>query len=118
MLPVLLRFPDLKCVGIRNWPSLKRRVLEDGFPAGRYIGNSRVWTEEEVLNWFNSRPNADDPPDKLNGRPLAANKGSGPIAKQSSQPKDTDSEMQAQPPMHPHRNLAKAESFYKSEHKG
>jgi len=58
MLPVLLRFQDLKRVGINNWPSLKRRVQEDGFPAGLYIGKGRVWTEEEVLNWFNNRPKA------------------------------------------------------------
>ena len=45
----LLRFKDLKRVGINNWPTLKRRVEKDGFPPGRYIGdNTRAWTEEEV----------------------------------------------------------------------
>jgi hypothetical protein len=95
-LPVLLRFRDLKHVGIRNWPSLKRRVEKDGFPAGRYIGGSRVWTEEEVLTWFNSRPKADPPPDKLKSGPLAANKGNRRIDKQT-QPKDNESDRQAQP---------------------
>jgi hypothetical protein len=57
MLPSeLLRFPDLKRVGITNWPSLKRRVLNDNFPPGRYIGHNRVWTLEEVLAWWNARP--------------------------------------------------------------
>jgi hypothetical protein len=77
MLPVLLRFRDLKRVNINNWPSLKRRVEKDGLPAGRYIGGSRVWTEEEVENWFNSRPKADDPPEKAEPATLAANEGTG-----------------------------------------
>ena len=50
MLPSkLLRFKDLTCVSITNWPTLKRRVMNDGFPAGRYIGSRefgllRRWT--------------------------------------------------------------------------
>ena len=44
----LLRFPDLKRVGINNWPSLKSRIEDSGFPPGRYIGRNRVWTPEEV----------------------------------------------------------------------
>ena len=57
MLPSeLLRFRDLKRVGIFNWPTLKRRVLKDNFPTGRYIGTSRVWTLEEVLAWWDTRP--------------------------------------------------------------
>jgi hypothetical protein len=43
----LLRFKDLSCVSINNWPTLKRRVLNDNFPPGRYVGSSRVWTVEE-----------------------------------------------------------------------
>ena len=59
MLPSeLLRFKDLKRVGIVNWPTLKRRVLKDNFPTGRYIGASRVWTLEEVSAWWDTRPKA------------------------------------------------------------
>jgi hypothetical protein len=77
MPPVLLCFRDLKRVKINNWPSLKRRVEKDGFPAGRYIGGKRVWTEEEVDNWFNNLPRADDPPEKAEPATLAANEGIG-----------------------------------------
>jgi predicted DNA-binding transcriptional regulator AlpA len=71
MLPSeLLRMPDLARVGIRNWPTLKRRVQNDGFPPGRYVGHSRVWTVEEVSAWWESRPT--DPP---NVRPAAASPG-------------------------------------------
>jgi predicted DNA-binding transcriptional regulator AlpA len=57
MLPELLRFRDLKRVGINNWVTLRRRVEKDGFPPGRLLGPAtRVWTTEEVENWFNSRP--------------------------------------------------------------
>jgi hypothetical protein len=76
----LLRFPDLKCVGINNWPTLKRRVQEDGFPAGRYVGrNTRVWTAEEVEAWFNSRPQAkvDPPPNVVKPAPLLETRGTG-----------------------------------------
>ena len=48
----LLRFQDLKIVGINNWPTLKRRIENDGFPVGRYAGSLRFWTEEEVANWW------------------------------------------------------------------
>jgi predicted DNA-binding transcriptional regulator AlpA len=57
-----LRFLDLKCVGINNWPTLKRRVEQDNFPPGRYVGkNTRVWTEEEVSAWWEARPTAGPP---------------------------------------------------------
>jgi len=57
MLPELLRFRDLKRVGITNWVTLRRRVDRDGFPPGRLLGpGTRVWTTQEVLDWFNSRP--------------------------------------------------------------
>src|SRR5262245_18657820 len=66
MLPAkLLRFSDLKAVGINNWTSLKRRVKQDGFPSGRYIGSTRVWTEDEVAKWWDSRPTA--PPENVKG---------------------------------------------------
>jgi len=98
VLPVLLRFPDLKCVGINNWPSLKRRVEKDGFPAGRYIGGSRVWTLEEVENWFNSRPKADDPPENVKPATLVATEGSGRETEVSlHHPQCIDSAESAQP---------------------
>ena len=61
---VLLRFRDLKVRGIvANWPSLKRRILLDGFPPGRMIGeNTRAWTETEVDAWIASRPIAGPKP--------------------------------------------------------
>ena len=59
MLPELLRFRDLKRVGIHNWVTLRRRVDRDGFPAGRLLGpGQRVWTVQEVVEWFNNRPSA------------------------------------------------------------
>ena len=59
MLPELLRFRDLKRVGITNWVTLRRRVEKDGFPPGRLLGPSqRVWTTQEVEDWFNTRPKA------------------------------------------------------------
>ena len=51
----LLRFPELKCVGVNNHPTLKRWQEREGFPLGRLIGpNTRVWTEEDVAAWWDS----------------------------------------------------------------
>ena len=55
---VLLRFKDLEIVGIRNWPTLKRRIERDNFPVGRYAGGLRFWSKEEVEQWWDSRPQA------------------------------------------------------------
>lgn len=54
----LLRFRDLKERGVANsWTMLKLRIERDGFPPGRMIGpNSRAWSEEEVDDWYTSRP--------------------------------------------------------------
>jgi hypothetical protein len=53
----LLRFKDLARVGIFNWPTLKRRVEQDNFPPGRYVGkNTRVWSLDEVEACWDSRP--------------------------------------------------------------
>jgi hypothetical protein len=72
----LLRFKDLKCVGINNWPTLKRRVSQDNFPPGRYVGkNTRVWTIEEVEAWWASRPIAGPPPDIVKDPPLPPGQG-------------------------------------------
>ena len=53
----LLRFRDLRHFGVNNWPTLIRWMAKEGFPPGRYLAaNTRVWTEEEVQAWFDSRP--------------------------------------------------------------
>jgi predicted DNA-binding transcriptional regulator AlpA len=54
----LIRFRHLKERGIvENWPQLKRLVEKCGFPSGRYLGpNSRVWFEDEIDAWLDSRP--------------------------------------------------------------
>ena len=55
---IWLRFRDLKARGIvGTWPTFKRRIERDGFPPGRMIGpNTRAWTEEEIDEWYRSRP--------------------------------------------------------------
>lgn len=59
----LLRAADLismKIVGSRM--TLKRAIDSEGFPPGRLATpNSRVWTEDEVLGWLESRPVAKKP---------------------------------------------------------
>jgi hypothetical protein len=76
----LLRMKDLKCVGIRNWPTLKRRVLNDNFPPGRYVGqNTRVWDEAEVERWWATRPSA-APPKNVKPAPSAPTEGSGRVS--------------------------------------
>jgi hypothetical protein len=53
-----LRFSDLKKRNIiKTWPTLKRRVEQDGFPPGEMTGpNERSWDEERVDEWLKSRP--------------------------------------------------------------
>jgi predicted DNA-binding transcriptional regulator AlpA len=77
MLRQLLRFKDLSCVGINNWPTLKRRVTQDNFPPGRYIGKNRVWTEDEVEAWWDSRPKAEPPPQNVKPATPVCSRGSG-----------------------------------------
>jgi hypothetical protein len=54
----LLRFADLRKRGfVNSWPQLKRMQQLHGFPVGRMLSpNIRAWTEEEVHEWFVSRP--------------------------------------------------------------
>ena len=56
-LPKYLRFKDLQERNIiSNWMTLKRRVENDGFPPGDYLGrNTRAWREDEVMAWCESR---------------------------------------------------------------
>ena len=58
MLPVFVRYADLKAAGLVNsWTSLRERVLYHGFPPGRLIGpNVRAWTAEEIRNYVASCP--------------------------------------------------------------
>jgi predicted DNA-binding transcriptional regulator AlpA len=60
----LLRFKDLRSLGvIANYPTLKARIVNDGFPPGRMVGrNTRVWTLAEVEAWIQSRPTAGPAP--------------------------------------------------------
>jgi hypothetical protein len=55
---VLLRFSDLKKRNIvRNYPTLKRWIEEEGFPPGFLLGpNSRAWWQSVVYEWIASRP--------------------------------------------------------------
>jgi predicted DNA-binding transcriptional regulator AlpA len=59
-LPKLLRYKDLKELGIvENWTTLFRLIADGEFPPGRYISpNRRAWTETEVAEWLESRPQA------------------------------------------------------------
>ncbi len=56
-LPKLLRQADLTELGIsRSRQNTRHMQIHYGFPLGRLLGpHTRVWTEEEVAAWFNSR---------------------------------------------------------------
>jgi len=58
MLPVLLRFRDLKERGVvTSWPQLKSLIENYGFPPGRLTSPQiRTWTEDEIVDWYMSRP--------------------------------------------------------------
>ena len=61
---LVLRFKQLKERGIvRSRPQLRNLIAISGFPQGRLLSpNCRVWTEEEVDAWFESRPVENDRP--------------------------------------------------------
>ena len=61
---VLLCYRNLKARGIvRNWTTLRNRIRNDGFPAGRMTGrNERTWTEAEIDEWIASCPVAGPAP--------------------------------------------------------
>ena len=54
----LLRFRDLKDRKIvTNHVTLGRWIAKEGFPPGRMLGpNTRVWREDEINAWLDSRP--------------------------------------------------------------
>jgi predicted DNA-binding transcriptional regulator AlpA len=58
MIPIMLRFNDLKAKQVvNNWPTLLNWIKHEGFPPGRKIGpNTRAWTEDEVNAWLATRP--------------------------------------------------------------
>jgi predicted DNA-binding transcriptional regulator AlpA len=60
----LLRFKDLKERGVvNNWPTLLNWIGNGHFPPGRKIGpNSRAWTEDEISEWYATRPIAERTP--------------------------------------------------------
>ena len=68
---VLLRYRNLKARGIvRNWTTLRNRIRNDGFPAGRMTGrNERTWTEAEIDEWITSCPVAGPAPRGAAARP-------------------------------------------------
>jgi hypothetical protein len=57
-IPTFLRFKHLKERGIvDNYVTLDRWIKEYGFPPGRLLGpNIRAWTDQEIAEWFASRP--------------------------------------------------------------
>lgn len=58
MLPKMIRMADLKERGIvDSHQTLSIRIEKQGFPPGRLLGpNTRAWTEDEVAQWLDSRP--------------------------------------------------------------
>jgi predicted DNA-binding transcriptional regulator AlpA len=58
VLPVYVRFHDIKAAGIaRNWPTLTRLIEEDGFPPGVMLSpNIRAWKLDEIEAWLVTRP--------------------------------------------------------------
>jgi len=59
-----LRFRDLEARGIvASWTQLKRLIGKYEFPPGRMLSpNIRAWAEEEIDEWFKSRPVEGPPP--------------------------------------------------------
>jgi len=83
-LPSCIRFFDLKDRRMVNsWAHLKSLQDRFGFPAGRLVGHCRIWTEQEVADWFASRPTepkAVNVTDKHISRRHAKGDGNAPLA--------------------------------------
>lgn len=71
MVDTRLRFADLKARRIvNNWPTLRNRIKNNGFPPGKLTGpNERTWAEGEIAAWIESRPSDAKPVPKSPGRP-------------------------------------------------
>jgi predicted DNA-binding transcriptional regulator AlpA len=54
----LVRFRDLKKRGlVDSWPQLKNLIDNCNFPPGRLISPQvRTWDEQEIADWYASRP--------------------------------------------------------------
>lgn len=59
-MPKFLHFKNLRDRRIvNNRATLGRWIKKHGFPQGTLIGpNTRVWTEEEIADWFAERGRA------------------------------------------------------------
>jgi predicted DNA-binding transcriptional regulator AlpA len=57
-LPTVYRFKHVKERGIvDSWPQLKNLIDNYGFPPGRLTSPQiRAWTEDEIAEWYASRP--------------------------------------------------------------
>ena len=55
---VLLRFADLKAMGIvSNWMTLKRWIEKENFPPGIKLGaNTTAFPKDQVMQWVATRP--------------------------------------------------------------
>jgi len=64
-----VRYTDLEQRGIvNNRVTLTNWIRNQGFPPGRLIGpNTRVWDEEEVQRWLDSRPTEPKPTPRREG---------------------------------------------------
>jgi hypothetical protein len=84
----LLRYNELKSLRIvNNRVTLRNRIRDHGFPPGRLIGpNTRVWTQDEIKAYTDSRPTAPRPQDlkhleaKRRGRRKAGAQRDAPAA--------------------------------------
>ena len=68
------RYADLKARGVvKNRTQLKNMIEKYNFPRGRLISpNVRVWTDEEIDTYIDSRPVEAKPVPKSKGRPRKA----------------------------------------------
>jgi hypothetical protein len=69
-----LRYSDLKARGlVKNRAQLKNMIDNYGFPTGRMLSpNVRVWTDEEIDTYIDSRPVEAKSVPKSKGRPRKA----------------------------------------------
>jgi hypothetical protein len=78
-----LRFSDLQSRGIcGSWARLKELVEKHDFPPGKLTTpNCRTWTEQEIDEWYASRPSGAKSPLKGRAKRLVETKGT-PEAKE------------------------------------
>jgi predicted DNA-binding transcriptional regulator AlpA len=60
MLPVYVRYPDLRRAGIvTSWVGLRRLIVNEKFPTGAMLApKTRAWLLSEVRAWLDTRPTA------------------------------------------------------------